>query len=42
MKKVNLKADIVTYGVLAMNCATHEEAQEFLKDLSEKRVKYVK
>lgn len=37
--RVNLRPDIVTYGVLAMGCVTREQASEFREQLSEKGIR---
>lgn len=38
-KKLKLKVNIMTYGVLAMACRTKESAEELLKEMAEKKIK---
>lgn len=40
-KKLKLKVNIMTYGVLAMACKTKENAEKLLKEMEEKQLKYV-
>jgi pentatricopeptide repeat domain-containing protein 1 len=39
IEKVNLEPDIVTYGVLALGCQTHEEALALMKEMESKGIK---
>lgn len=38
-KKLKLKANIMTYGVLALACKTKENAEKLLKEMEEKQLK---
>lgn len=40
-KKIALKLNIMTYGVLAMACKTKEDAEKLLNEMKEKQLKYV-
>lgn len=39
IQKVNLRPDIVTYGVMAMGCANRDQAREFQQQLTEKGIR---
>lgn len=39
LEKVDLRPDIVTYGVMAMACINREQAQQFRKKLDEKGIR---
>lgn len=38
-KKLKIKVNIMTYGVLAMTCKTKESAEKLLKEMEEKQLK---
>lgn len=40
-KKLALKVNIMTYGVLAMACKSKQHAEKLLSELKEKQLKYV-
>lgn len=40
-KKLKLKLNIMTYGVLAMTCKTKENAEKLLSEMADKQLKYV-
>lgn len=40
-KKIALKINIMTYGVLAMACKTKEDAEKLLNEMKGKQLKYV-
>lgn len=40
-KKISLKVNIMTYGVLAMACKTKQDADRLLNEMTEKQLKYV-
>lgn len=39
IEKVKLQPDIVTYGVLALSCQTHEEAKQLIHEMNERGIK---
>lgn len=41
-KKLQLKFNIMTYGVLALACTTKESAEKLLNEMKENQLKYVR